>query len=194
MAILETIHSPYTVCDTIASLHAALIVLRASQRLVLDCEGDKLGIEGGTLSLILIGCLSPLESFHPFIIDVLAFSRADLLPLFRILRSPHVVKIMFDGRMDYSALYHGYGIALQNVLDLQLADLVYRMIWRESDEERLQRLSPFIPDFAWRTDKQMYQNIFKLSGLKECVRLHMLTAPPKGDGAFSLTIISPFMF
>lgn len=190
MGVLEHISSPYTLCDTLTTLHAALLILRASQTLVLDCEGDRLGVAGGTLSLILIGCATSLESFHPFLIDVLAFSREELLPLLHILRSNHVVKIMFDGRMDYSALHHEYNIPLQNVLDLQLADLMYRLLWKESDEERMQRLSPFIPDCAWRSDRAMYQNIFRLSGLKECVRLHMLQAPPKGDGTLIHILIS----
>jgi hypothetical protein len=35
-------------------------------------------------------------------------------------------RVLFDGRMDYSALYHGYDIELTNVPDVQLVDVVSR--------------------------------------------------------------------
>merc|ERR1712232_1313027 len=48
-----------------------------------------------------------------------------------ILQDNRVLKIMFDCRTDSDALYHQWGITLQNVLDCQVFDLGYRMHRKE---------------------------------------------------------------
>ena len=48
--------------------------------------------------------------------------------MFDILSSNSVTKVVFDGRMDFSALYHEQNVEVQNVLDLQLVDIDSRVI------------------------------------------------------------------
>lgn len=43
-----------------------------------------------------------------------------------ILESDAVTKLMCDCRMDSDALYHQFGIACRNVLDLQIAEVAFR--------------------------------------------------------------------
>ena len=168
-------------CDTDAILNEALPNLQASSTLILDCEGINLGERGGSLSLITLRTTSP-SSAQTYLIDVVRLSPSALHPIFTLLRSSSVLKIVFDGRMDFSALYHGHGVELQGVLDLQLVDVASR---RESPEEHLQRLGKYLNRGEINANKRMYVDVHKLSGLAECVREHSAAdsqAASKGQG------------
>ncbi|KAF5381895.1 hypothetical protein D9757_007596 [Collybiopsis confluens] len=128
----------FTLCDTEASFLSAVSFLRSSSSLVFDCEGLDLGVDGGSLSLIAI-----LSRNQIFIIDVLSLT-CSLDPLLSVLASPDILKIVFDGRMDFCALYHsykrGFNVQLPNVIDLQLADIKSRFLRQETQEQHSKRL------------------------------------------------------
>ena len=46
--------------------------------------------------------------------------------------------------MDFSELYHGWGVSLRGVLDLQLEDVDFRHQRGEDEEDQFSRLSPYL--------------------------------------------------
>jgi hypothetical protein len=53
------------------------------------------------------------------LVDVITYPQA-LVPLKTILEDSRLEKVVWDGRMDYSELWHGHGIKLTKPVDLQL--------------------------------------------------------------------------
>lgn len=160
-------------CDTEAILNEALPKLQGSSTLILDCEGVNLGRQDGSLSLIILRTTYP-SSAQTYLVDVVSLSPSALDHVFNLLRSSNVLKIVFDGRMDFSALYHGHGVELQGVLDLQLVDVASR---RESPREQFGRLGRYLNRGEVNGNKRMYVDIHKISGLAECVREHSAPGP-----------------
>jgi len=60
--------------------------------LVLDCEGKTLGVEGGTLSLIILRALEP-EISKTYLIDTISLTKDQLNPIFDIIQSSSVTKM-----------------------------------------------------------------------------------------------------
>ena len=80
----------------------------------LDFEGKNIGSVGGELSILQIGL--PTTTF---VVDAIALD--DKIPMLAsFLSDRNIQKIVWDGRLGYSELWHRYEIRLQNVLDLQL--------------------------------------------------------------------------
>ena len=83
----------------------------------LEFQGKGLGSTDGNLSLLQIGLTS-----KTFIVDAIALD--DNIPrLASFLQNRNIRKIVWDGRLGYSELWHRYAIRLENVLDLQLVYL-----------------------------------------------------------------------
>jgi hypothetical protein len=79
-----------------------------------DSEGKNLGYPGGKLGLVQVGVGDDI-----YIIDVIKYREA-LPGLKKILEDNRLIKVMWDGRNDFSELWHGHRIHLRNVIDLQL--------------------------------------------------------------------------
>jgi 3'-5' exonuclease len=80
----------------------------------LDCEGRDLGRIDGKLGLVQLGVEAEV-----YLIDVIDFPGC--FPFLKtILENPNLEKIMWDGRSDYSELWHGHDISIKPVIDLQL--------------------------------------------------------------------------
>lgn len=159
-------------CDTGATLTAALSILQGCSALILDCEGLRLGECGGSLSLITLRTTAP-SPIRTYIIDVVRLPRSALQPVFDILSSPDIVKVLFDGRMDYSTLYHDHGVELKNVLDIQLADVASRQKRGQGQARQFRRLQKYLRYVNFNLNREMYQDMHKLSGLGECVEEHI---------------------
>jgi hypothetical protein len=83
----------------------------------LEFQGKGLGSTDGDLSLLQIGLPS-----KTFVVDAITLD--DNIPrLASFLQNRNIRKIVWDGRLGYSELWHRYAIRLENVLDLQLVYL-----------------------------------------------------------------------
>jgi exonuclease 3'-5' domain-containing protein 1 len=177
---------PMTLCNTPESLRAAFDAISGHTHIFLDCEGQTLGEVGGKLSLLDVGVVQEEDSerrLSVFLIDVLAFQGPNshlLVPIFDIMRSETVFKVVFDGRMDASELLHGHGVQLNNVLDLQVADVLSREKRGESVEGRLQRLVGFLRREEITRNRGLYLQVQKLNGLKWAMEEHGLRCNDNG--------------
>ncbi|KIK56201.1 hypothetical protein GYMLUDRAFT_174840 [Collybiopsis luxurians FD-317 M1] len=182
----------FTLCDSELSFSSAIAFLQSVPSLVIDCEGLNLGVDGGSLSVISIRSQN-----ETFVFDIPSLT-CPLDPLFDILMNPGILKILFDGRMDFCALYYRYGIPLTGVIDLQLADIKSRFIRQESLEEhnkRLRRCFSFKQVFDPR-NAHKYEPIHVLQGLGACLIEHKCTttAPKKqGESRHPLSISPPHL-
>jgi exonuclease 3'-5' domain-containing protein 1 len=162
--------STYTYCHSEALLHSAIKRLSTSPEILFDCEGKTLGCKGGKLALVSLGTSFHRSRNEIYLVDILCYERDTLKPLFDILKDPKRPKIVFDGRNDFSELYHGFGVELKGVLDLQLADIVSRD--GESEDTQLRRLSPGIRRGDIEAARASYTMVHRLSGLKGCAIEH----------------------
>ncbi|KAJ7576698.1 ribonuclease H-like domain-containing protein, partial [Mycena floridula] len=158
--------SSFTLCDTEAAAQAAIAIISSCDMIALDCEAQNLGTRGGRLSLINIRTMSSLNS-STFMFDVLRLEKSILRPLFDILESESIIKVMFDCRMDFSALYHEEAVTLRNVLDMQVADIASRQ--GESLGRQIERLGSFYP---YGVNTAFYKDVHALSGLARCLEEH----------------------
>ncbi|KAF5380146.1 hypothetical protein D9615_006308 [Tricholomella constricta] len=166
----------YTFCDTASSVQAALPVLRNSAILAFDCEGQHLGTAGGRLSLISLHAIqppSPDVGQRTFIFDVLRLKRKALRGVYDILESDDVLKVVFDGRKDYSCLFHDRRVVFRNVIDLQLADIRSRHVRGEGDAARMNRLKDCMQPSELYRNRHLYRQVHKLNGLKNCAKEHI---------------------
>ena len=76
-----------------------------------------------------------------YLTDIISLTTDSLRPIIKLCL---VTKIVFDGRMDFSELYHGHGTTLHNVIDLQLADADSRLQRGEDEDEQIRRLIPYL--------------------------------------------------
>lgn len=124
-----TLHAPsqesasYVVCDNehdLGQLKTCIqtVIKSASSEqkgiVFLDCEGRDLGRVGGRLGLVQLGIENDI-----YLVDVIAFP--ETIPTVKdILENPVLEKVVWDGRSDYSELWHGHEIRIDPVIDLQL--------------------------------------------------------------------------
>ncbi|KAJ3727745.1 ribonuclease H-like domain-containing protein [Lentinula raphanica] len=166
----------FVLCDTPESFSIAIHALKLSLGVVVDCEGLDLGRQNGRLSLLSIRSIPPLPNPSiNYIFDFLCLPSSLLQPLFALLSSSSVLKIVFDGRMDYSALYHEYGVVMENVLDLQLVDVASRYVRGERPECTGQHRSRLAGCFGYasiRREKEVFKNVQVLQGLGGCMIEH----------------------
>jgi len=163
----------YILCVDDRSFEDAIDAIKSSSELILDCEGENLGHQGSSLSLISLRTIDS-ESSKTYLFDAISITNDTLRPLFDILQSHSVTKIVYDGRMDFSELYHGRGVDLRNVLDLQLVDVDSRRQRGEDQDEQLGRLSPYLHRREIMGQAGSYSKVHKLCGLQQCLREHKL--------------------
>ncbi|KAI0079780.1 hypothetical protein K474DRAFT_1616836 [Panus rudis PR-1116 ss-1] len=159
----------YTFCDSSESFDRAMRILYRAPFLILDCEGNNLGRAGGSVSLICVG--TPLAE-NIFIFDTLspALTSKHFEQLWQLFRNPQIIKIVWDGRMDYLEIWSTYQVALAGVLDLQVAEVVSRFTLRgEGEPQRLERLThgPFSRIAVFGHAFQ-YMGLNALLGLQKC--------------------------
>lgn len=99
--------------------------------IAVDCEGVNMSRVGP------VTLLQVATDTDAYLFDVQAMGRACFemvsdaavtngANLKSVLEDPKVVKLMFDCRVDSDALFHQHGVSLQNVFDVQLADVAAR--------------------------------------------------------------------
>lgn len=103
----------------------------------IDLEGVNLGREGELCLLAIHHTISK----RSFVVDVHCLGASTFstpasdgtTTLKTILESPTIAKGIFDVRNDSAALYHGFGVRLQCMHDVQLLEIVARpQIWANS--------------------------------------------------------------
>ncbi|KAG6894057.1 hypothetical protein C0992_007643 [Termitomyces sp. T32_za158] len=151
----------------------AVAALSSSSLLALDCEGRDLGETGGKLSLISIKSIRPTDSTQAFLIDTVRLKGKRLRPIYDILESTRVQKVVYDGRKDFSCLFHDRQVEIRNVIDLQLADIKSREVRGENDADRVRRLGQVVPKWELSRKPHLYSNIHKLPGLKKSAEEHL---------------------
>lgn len=93
------------------------IVDESNAMILLDFQAKGIGSKDGNLSLLQIGLPS-----KTYVIDAITL-KAEIPRLRPFLQDRSIRKIVWDGRLGYSELWHRHGIRLENVLDLQLVYL-----------------------------------------------------------------------
>lgn len=165
----------YTYCATVPTLVYATRVLASSPFLIVDCEGKNLGSTDGVLSLL---CIGSANAEHIFVFDVLAIKSRNALAWFRLvldlLADPSLKKIMWDCRNDFLEISATYGVALQGVLDLQLAEIESRASLRgEKDWKRVARLAAGgrrLPFPLMKENPELFLGVHCLQGMDACLR------------------------
>jgi exonuclease 3'-5' domain-containing protein 1 len=108
----------YTLVDSLSEVSGAVAELEKHDELALDAEGVDLSRDG-PLTVLQIGA----HGKKCFLFDVKKLG-ADLfeegLGLKGLIESESVLKICYDCRADSDALYHQFGVSLNNVWDLQV--------------------------------------------------------------------------
>lgn len=165
----------YTLCNTSGIVASATKKLSSAAYLAFDCEGQNLGEGKGRLSVISLATLPRIDP-HVYLFDAIALTSKQLEPVFKLLQSRDHTKIMFDGRMDFSQLYHYHNTCLTTVLDLQLADVESRSRRGEGLNEQLQRLFPFVTRNEITRQQSSYTQIHRLNGLASCAKEHGVVA------------------
>ncbi|KAK7448127.1 hypothetical protein VKT23_013886 [Stygiomarasmius scandens] len=174
------------IVDTESALQKAVAFLSSCSTLIVDCEGLYLGVQGGVISLICIRNFSDTSPPRSYLFDILVLeqSRCSLHLLFSLLASETIQKVVYDGRMDFCALWFQYGIMIRNVLDLQVADLHKRFTTHTKRE--LKRMS-----FHRVCAKSDFEAVHFLPGLDKCLKKNQVPAPSKGVVDHNLWLMRP---
>ncbi|RDX45588.1 hypothetical protein OH76DRAFT_1486238 [Lentinus brumalis] len=133
----------------------------------LYCEARDIARSTGVLSIVSI---SDVDAKTIFLIDALALPNAShpaFKPLFRLLRSEAVTKLVWDGRADAVELRETYGVELRGVLDLQLAEVGSR----KPGAERQRLLHCFkTPKGSIKRNPAKYEGIHQVCGMNACLQ------------------------
>ncbi|KZT25976.1 hypothetical protein NEOLEDRAFT_1178092 [Neolentinus lepideus HHB14362 ss-1] len=161
-----------------ATFKDAVSTLRRSRTLILDCEGLVIGMHGGALSLL---CLGTADDQAIFVFDVLTLraNAVNINTLLQLLRRDDIMKITWDGRMDFVEIQETYGVKMMGVLDLQLAEVISRnSVRHEGERNRINRLARRYFGFqVIRKNPHLYKDIHLVLGMAGCLEDNKL-----GDG------------
>jgi len=183
MAAAQPASFPHSLCTTQQSVDAAVNFLQSCEEIIVDWTGCDVGVQGGTLSTIVI-CKVRRERARSiptvYIFDILELGNAgcSLQPIFTLLRSPDVRKFVFDGRYGNSALrlYAGdtdSSVSIfNNVIDIQLAETNYR-VRSPKDRRCLHFLKPaqrlgMTVNYV-RKNAEIFRHVHVLSSFGKCI-------------------------
>lgn len=158
----------YLYCDSPATYASAVWILRNAPYLILDCEGNNLGRAGGCVTLICVG--TPFAE-HIFLFDLLStiITPRDVYSLLQLLADPGLLKVVWDGRMDYLEILSSYGIMLEGVLDLQVVEVASRTSVRgEGELDRLERLRRSYLSHSSVKRVEQCRDLHAVIGLQRC--------------------------
>ncbi|CAL1709466.1 unnamed protein product [Somion occarium] len=167
----EMFNASHTFITTYNQLNHAALVLSKSPYLVVDCEGQNLAQIDGRLSFLAIGTAQAREVF---VIDVLCINNREehsVAALLALLTDESIPKMMWDGRGDYLEILLYYGVSMQGVWDLQVAEVASRSLRRETDDQRLGRIV-YRAQYGWkavRRDRHLFEGIHMVEGLNGVV-------------------------
>ncbi|KAL4063812.1 ribonuclease H-like domain-containing protein [Scleroderma yunnanense] len=169
----NTVPARYTFCNNLPSVAYAARVLARSPVLLIDCEGRNIGGLDGVLSLV---CIGTERAEHVFVFDALALRSYSprVRPLLNSLLNPSVKKVMWDCRNDFLEIFSEYGVALQSIVDLQLAEIQARMtVKKEREFNRISRLAAGgrrLPLRLIKQNPELFFGVHSLQGMDSCIR------------------------
>jgi exonuclease 3'-5' domain-containing protein 1 len=177
----------FHLCDTEETLQQAIKAVSKTPIVYVDCEGDDLGQSENSLAIISLGVFEPQPddpewSLSIFLVDVLAFKgdKAEhIAPIFDMLQSKDIVKVVFDGRMDACEFLHGHNVTLRRVVDLQIADVTSRERRGEDIEMHLERLRSSLPPREIEENGYLFTSVHRLNGLVSALIEHGIETGPK---------------
>ncbi|KAI0080490.1 hypothetical protein K474DRAFT_1615686 [Panus rudis PR-1116 ss-1] len=168
-------YAPYTYVHDYQTVHNAAQILSKAPYLVLDSEGESLGTTGGALSVFCLG-----GSGKIFVFDALFLtdpSKKSIKSLLDLLVNPAIPKVMWDGRCDFMELFLSYGVHLQGVVDLQIAEITSRSLRGEKEFNRIGRLAGRSNGFSreiLKKNRELFANIHVVSGMSDIVNKYQL--------------------
>ncbi|THU91181.1 hypothetical protein K435DRAFT_727495 [Dendrothele bispora CBS 962.96] len=178
--------SSFTLCKDNDSVRTAIDTLSSYSTIVLDCEGSSLGNQGGRLSLVCLRTIptvssGPNSTARTFVFDAVSLSKEELQPLLDdVIGSDAIQKVVFDGRMDYSAFFFEYDTRIRNILDLQLADLQSRTLRGESKMSQTNRLTGYLLRSEVNAGRHVrYGHVQMIGGISRCLKDHNLLVQDK---------------
>jgi exonuclease 3'-5' domain-containing protein 1 len=177
----------YTFCATVDEVANSLQTLSKTELLIVDCEGRDLGTRDGALSTISVGT----EQYSDiFVYDAVELDRVALLPVLELLSNPKIIKVFWDGRMDFSEIFHSYRKRVENVLDMQIVEIMSRESRGETELNRQARIKTLLRPsrvFPWREE---YEDIIIVVGMKNCLGEQGLAFGDGKDRAYCLSVVS----
>ena len=136
-------------------------------------------MSGGTLSVIVLRTAT--ADSRTYLIDVPHLAPTALQPVLDLLRAPAIRKVVFDARMDFSALHHhALRAELPNLLNLQLVDVMSRFARGETGETQRRRLRSFLKTDELHTRPRLYAQVHRLSSLDGCIVEHAVVPRQAG--------------
>ena len=115
-----------TLISTYEEVQIAAATLAKRSNLVLDIEGKNPGMADGVLSILSLGDPSTLKVY---LFDALALGdkhNSLLSPLFALLRDKQITKLVWDGRGKFVEIADTYGVLIDGIVDVQLAEVMAR--------------------------------------------------------------------
>ncbi|KAK9806929.1 hypothetical protein WJX72_007854 [[Myrmecia] bisecta] len=106
--------------DSFEKVKEAILLIKDSALLAVDCEGVNLG-RHGKLCLVQVATRDQVWLFDVSTLGKTAFASVDSKQhsLKSILQSPTVRKVIYDVRQDSDALYHQYEVAVASTSRVQ---------------------------------------------------------------------------
>eukprot|EP00927_Polykrikos_kofoidii_P079668 TRINITY_DN76463_c0_g1_i1.p1 TRINITY_DN76463_c0_g1~~TRINITY_DN76463_c0_g1_i1.p1 ORF type:complete len:326 (-),score=78.29 TRINITY_DN76463_c0_g1_i1:50-1027(-) len=161
----DTVRTARAACERIASHRGPIAV---------DSEGVALGRDG-KLSLIQIALPR-----YVVIFDVQEIGGESLFGascgLGQLLKDSNRVKVFFDCRRDCDTLDKQFALRVENIFDLQIADVILR---DDDEDEQQRRLFGFLHRGSIRGQPQNYENVVKLRSLHEVLGEYGLSGKEK---------------
>ncbi|KAJ8520649.1 hypothetical protein ONZ45_g2591 [Pleurotus djamor] len=160
------------VVNTTEALANAISSIEGADYLILDSEGLDLGNVGGRISIIILRPIprGPQRASTIYIVDAITLSQETLQPLLRIIQADSPVKIVYDGRMDYTELNSAFNIRMGKTLDMQIVDILSRRT-RQTIHEQMRRLPTWLRSTAMSSPAS-HADIHNLSSLGYCMKEH----------------------
>jgi len=117
----EKLKFNYTIIDNNSAIPKAIENIKESKVISVDIEGDDLSRKG-QITIIQV----KTEKDFIFIFDAFKLEKKELLPLFEVLESTEILKLVFDFRNDVDALLHQFDVRPKNLLDIQIVEFFIR--------------------------------------------------------------------
>jgi len=163
----------YRLCATASDVNLALADVCRFPHVMLDCEGRTLGKAGGALSLLCIGTPESGPAQRIYVIDVLTVKYIPTAhaAIAVFLARRDIVKVVWDGRMDYIEICEAFGVELTCTLDLQVAEVLAREpLLGETDTARVARLQRLFGDVV--LDGWLFAGIHVVLGMQAAMQTY----------------------